>query len=162
MQQMIREIERLQDTWLASVYRTGDVPAAVRLLADGCALANLPAGTGGTGVADIEGYLARDVVPHRPADLALRRVSRTVDTLQLVDELRVRFTHDVELPWLLPGVPPTGRPAEVLAVSVVVVRQARITAHRTLWDHAALLDQLDLAPRPAGGAGAGVSGRGAG
>ena len=54
----------------------------------------------------------------------------------------VTFTHDRELPWLLPGVAPTGRQVEVLAISVVSVRHRSragrtttlIAGHRTLWD----------------------------
>ena len=58
-------------------------------------------------------------------------------------EAVVAFTHDKELPWLLPGSPPTHRRAEVLAISVVSFRHLRInahrtrsllSAHRTLWD----------------------------
>jgi len=56
------------------------------------------------------------------------------------------FTHDRELPWLLPGIAATHRRAAVLAVSVVTVRRSRITAHRTLGDHTALLAQLRLDP----------------
>ena len=52
------------------------------------------------------------------------------------------FTHDRELPWLLPDVAPTGRRVEVLAVAVVTVRRGRIAEHRTLWDHHGLLAQL--------------------
>ena len=68
----------------------------------------------------------------------------------------VSFTHDRELPWLLPGLAPTGRQAQVLAISVVSVRHrsragrttSLIAAHRTLWDQVGLLTQLH--PPPAG------------
>jgi carboxymethylenebutenolidase len=58
------------------------------------------------------------------------------------------------VPWLLPGVPPTGRRVEVLAISVVSAehrsRLGRTTTliarHRTLWDYAGLLAQLRLDP----------------
>ena len=58
----------------------------------------------------------------------------------------VAFTHDRELPWLLPGVAPTRRRAEVLAMSVVTVRHSLVTSCRTLWDHADLVAQLRLDP----------------
>jgi hypothetical protein len=41
----------------------------------------------------------------------------------------------------------TGRHAEVLAISVTTVRQGRLVAVRTLWDHTTLLARLGL---PAG------------
>jgi carboxymethylenebutenolidase len=75
-----------------------------------------------------------------------------VDRFRVVDEERVTFTHDQELRWLLPGVAPTGRRAEVLAVSVATVRQGRLLGLRTLWDLTTLLAGLGLpadAVRPA-------------
>lgn len=53
----------------------------------------------------------------------------------------MRFTHDRELSWLLPGMGATHRPLEVLAVTVW---RTKVTRHRALWDHAGLLDQLRL------------------
>ncbi len=66
------------------------------------------------------------------------------------------FTHDRELPWLLPGVAPTGKRAEVLAVAIVSFRRGEIGVQRVLWDMATLTAQLGLAATPAG-AGAGVA-----
>ena len=78
------------------------------------------------------------------SDLEVRRISRTVDRWRLVDETTVSFTHDRELPWLLPGVEPTFRRAEVLAIAVVSFERARIRSQRVLWDHATLVGQLGL------------------
>ena len=106
---------------------------------------------GATGRDDLRRHLA-DVAAHLPADLAFVRLSRTVDRFRVVDEERVTFTHDQELRWLLPGVAPTGRRAEVLAVSVATVRQGRLLGLRTLWDLTTLLAGLGLpadAVRPA-------------
>ena len=49
-----------------------------------------------------------------------------------------------ELPWLPPGVPPTHRRADVLAMSVVTLRRSQSTSHRTSWDHRGLLAKLGL------------------
>jgi carboxymethylenebutenolidase len=64
----------------------------------------------------------------------------------VVDELVVGFTHDRELPWLLPAAPASQVRVEVLAITVATVRQGRIAAVRTLWDQAGLLARLGLAP----------------
>lgn len=58
----------------------------------------------------------------------------------------VGFTHDRELPGLLPGVAPTRRRAEILAISVVTVQRSFVASCRTLWDQAALLAQLQIDP----------------
>jgi carboxymethylenebutenolidase len=73
-------------------------------------------------------------------------MSRTVDRFRLVDETTVSFTHDRELPWLLPGVGPTHRPAEVLTITVVGFDRGLIASQRILWDHATLTAQLGIPP----------------
>ena len=150
IQQLMWKLEELASAFREAVFGTGDVDAALACLTDDCTLTNVPAGTGGTGTDAVRRYLVDDVLPHRPADLEFRRVSRTVDQRRLAEEFMVDFTHDRELPWLLPGMAPTGRRAQVLAISVVSVRHrsragrttSLIAAHRTLWDQVGLLAQL--------------------
>lgn len=109
--------------------------------------------TGAAGRQDLERFYADQVVPHLPGDLALSRISRAVDRWRLVEETTVSFTHDRDLPWLLPGVEPTGRRAEVLAIAVVRFDRERIRSQRVLWDHATLAAQLglDITARAASG-----------
>ena len=155
IQQLMAEIERLRDAFHGSVFAAGDVDAALEVVAEDCTLVNLPMGTGASAAAGLRRYLTEDVLPGLPSDLTFRRVSRTVDKFRVVEEAVVTFTHDRELPWLLPGSPPTHRRAEVLAISVVSFRHSRInahrtrsllSAHRTLWDDSALRTQLRLDP----------------
>ena len=150
IQELMREVERVRDGFRRAVL-TGEPDAAVALCAEAVTLVELPMGTGAAGRDDLRRHLA-EVAAHLPGDLAFARLSRTVDRFRVVDEERVTFTHDRELPWLLPGVAPTGRQAEVLAVSVATVRQGRLVGVRTLWDLATLLAGLGLpadAVRPA-------------
>ncbi len=79
-----------------------------------------------------------------------RDSSRTADLLnqpRLPGQRRaaqaVGFTHDRELP----GVAPTHRRAEILAISVVTVQRSLVASCRTLWDQTALLAQLQIDPR---------------
>ncbi len=140
----MRAVERARDEFRRAV-STGDVDAALAVCAPDVTLVRLPVGTGAKGAEALRAHLADDVVPHLPAELTRARVSRTVDRFRVVDEERVTLRHDRELPWLLPGVPATGGRAEVLAITVVTVRQNRVAAVRTLWDHAGLLAQLGVA-----------------
>jgi carboxymethylenebutenolidase len=105
---------------------------------------HIPARTGAAGREELQRFYAEDYLPHLPADLGVARISRTVDRFRLVDELTVSFTHDQELPWLLPGVAPTSRRAEVLAIAVVAFERKRIRSVRVLWDHATLTAQLGI------------------
>ena len=159
IQELMREVERVRDGFRRAVL-AGDPEAAAALCADGVTLVDLPVGTGAAGREAVRSHVAQ-VAAHLPADLAFARLSRTVDRFRVVDEERVSFLHDRELPWLLPGVAATGRRAEVLAISVATVRQGRLLAVRTLWDHATLLAGLGLpAGRGASGSGVAVRGRG--
>lgn len=144
IQELMRQVERVVDTYRHDVFVARDVDAAMAAIAPASTLVNVPMTTGARDHDGVRRYLADAVLPHLPDDLDQRRVSRTVDRFRVVDELVVSFTHDRELPWLLPGVPPTGRAAQVMAISVVSVRQGRISAQRTLWDLAGLLARLDL------------------
>ncbi len=144
VQQLMLAVERTKDAFHEAVYTARDVDAALAVIADDCSLTNLPLGIGASTADGIGRYLADDVLPHLPADLTFRKVSRTGDRWRVVDEVIIGFTHDRELPWLLPAIAATQHRVSVLAISVVTVRRARITNHRTLWDHCGLLAQLRL------------------
>ena len=79
-----------------------------------------------------------------PADTEIVPVSRTVGQERVIDELIFRFTHDIEMDWMLPGVPPTGRCVEVPFVVVVQLRGEKIAYERIYWDQASVLVQLGL------------------
>ena len=136
----------LEDAWEAHhrAVAERDLAAVMRSMADGTSVVHLPAMTGGSDRQTVESFYAEQVLPHLPADLALRRISRTVDRWRLVEETTVSFTHDRELPWLLPGIEPTFRRAEVLAIAVAGFRRMKIDSLRVLWDHATLTAQLGV------------------
>ncbi len=54
-----------------------------------------------------------------PPDTEIVPISRTVGRDRIVDEFVFRFTHTLPMDWLLPGVPPTGRPVAVVKVVIV-------------------------------------------
>jgi carboxymethylenebutenolidase len=146
VQDRMLAVERVRDAFHTAVYVDGDLDAALARTADDCVLGNIPSGGGAKSGADLRRYLADDVLPHIPADLTFRRVSRTGDRWRVAQEDLVGFTHDRELPWLLPGIAATHRRVEVLAISIVTVERSLITSHRTLWNHASLVAQLALDP----------------
>jgi carboxymethylenebutenolidase len=62
----------------------------------------------------------------------------------LVDELIVRFTHDIEMDWILPGIAPTGKRVEVATVAVITFRDGKLFSEHIYWDQASVLVQLGL------------------
>ena len=145
--QFMRQLERTWDAHCAALLGRGDAAEAITHLAARSSLQHIPALTGAADRAGVERFYTVDVAPHRPADLTINRISRTVDRFRLVDEATISFRHDRELPWLLPGIEPTHRHAEVLAIAVVGFDHGRIAAQRILWDQVALTAQLGLSGR---------------
>ena len=148
---MTTEIARfmvaLEHTWdahLDALLTRRDPEAALVDAAREPSVAHLPMMTGARGRAAVTAFYAEELVAHLPEDFVRTRISRTVDRFHLVDEATTSFTHDQELPWLLPGVPATHRRVEVLTITVVEFDRGRIAATRTLWDHATLCDRLGL------------------
>jgi carboxymethylenebutenolidase len=147
--EIARFMHKLEEIWdehvTASLGRRDLAGSLANLVAEPTVL-HIPAMTGAAGRAALERFYLEDLFGHLPGDLALTRISRTVDRFRLVDEVTVSFTHDRELPWLLPGVAPTDRRAEVLTIAVVGFERGRISSQRTLWDQATLTAQLGLIP----------------
>src|SRR6202034_4480411 len=75
---------------------------------------------------------------------SIQLVARTVGQDRLVDEIIFSFTHTAEMPWMLPGVPPTGRRVEVPLVAVVGFRDGKLVHERIYWDQASVLKQIGL------------------
>lgn len=144
--QFMRELERAWDAHREALLVRRDLAAALGPLAAEPSVLHIPAMTGAAGRPALERFYADKLLPHVPGDLVLSTISRTVDRWRLVEETTVSFTHDRVLPWLLPGVEPTFRRAEVLAIAVVGFERGRIRSQRVLWDHAMLAAQLGLGP----------------
>jgi carboxymethylenebutenolidase len=65
---------------------------------------HVPVMTAGVDDAELRQFYAMHLIPKMPPDIEMTPLSRTIGTDQLVDEIVVRFTHTVELDWLLPGI----------------------------------------------------------
>ena len=142
--QFMVDMAQVWDEHTGALLGPRDLPAATAKLAAEPSVLHLPAMTGAAGQHELARFYAEDFLPHLPADLTRTRISRTVDRFRLVDETTVAFTHDRELPWLLPGVAATHRRAEVLTVAIVSYRRGQIRSVRVLWDYATLTAQLGL------------------
>lgn len=105
---------------------------------------HVPVMTGGFGDVDVRHFYANNFLPAHPKDTAATLIARTVGTDCIVDELQHSFTHDIEMPWMLPGVPPTGRRVEIAVIAVVQFKDGLISGERIYWDQASVLAQVGL------------------
>ena len=71
-------------------------------------------------------------------------VSRTVGEDRLVDEMIFKFTHTIEMDWMPPGIPPTGKRVEIPLVAIVHFRNNKLAHEHIYWDQASVLVHLGL------------------
>ena len=79
-----------------------------------------------------------------PDDWSVKLISRTVAEDRVVDEVMLSFTHDCEMPAILPGVRPTGRKVTIPFVVVVGFEGGKVAFERIYWDQASVFTQIGL------------------
>lgn len=105
---------------------------------------HVPVMTGGKGYEEVYSFYNNSFVGKMPNDTKFIRISRTMDKNQVVDELIVTFTHDIEIPALLPRVAPTKRYIELPLVVIMKFKGNKIAHEHIYWDQASLLKQIGL------------------
>ncbi len=144
--EVARDVSRnAMETFLLAMLQA-DADAAVHLEDD---IELTPVMTGGVGGDELARFYAHHFIPKCPVNFKLTPISRTIGADRLVDEMLVSFTHDVEIDWMLPGVPPTGKYVEVPTVAIVNFRGDKLYHEHIYWDQASVLMQIGLL-EPAG------------
>jgi carboxymethylenebutenolidase len=143
------ELIRLWEEHLAHEFQTHDTEATLDTMVPDSYVNHIPTMTGGYGRAALRAFYSRDFIPTMPPDMTITPVSRTVGEDQLVDEMIVSFTHSRVVPWMLPGVAPTGRHVRVPLVAIVRFRDGKIAHEHIYWDQASVLKQVGLLSDPA-------------
>jgi carboxymethylenebutenolidase len=105
---------------------------------------NVPLLTGGVGLEEVRKYYSEYFIPKNPPDTEVTLLSRTLGEDRLVDEMIQSFTHTVEMDYMLPGIPPTGRRVEIPVVVVVGFKDGKIASEHIYWDQASVLVQVGL------------------
>jgi len=139
-----QELEHLWAEHLKGEFESKDVEATLATMVDDAYVNHMPVNTGGRGKAALRAFYRDDFIPSWPDDLQTTPLNRVVGAGQLVDELRLTFTHKKPMSWLLPNVPPTGKKIVLDVVVVVQFRGDKLACERIYWDHAAVLRQVDL------------------
>jgi carboxymethylenebutenolidase len=115
--------QAMSDLWdkhMRSEFESQSVEDTLETMVDDPYVNHVPVLTGGVGLEEVRKFYSEHFIPKQPPDAEIIPVSRTVGNDRVVDELIDRFTHTIEMDWMLPGIPPTGRRVEV----AVVVRRA--------------------------------------
>jgi carboxymethylenebutenolidase len=136
------------DEHIGYEFSTHDVDSTIATMVEDAYVNHIPVMTGGYGHEALRRFYREDFIPLMPADTSIKLISRTLGQDQLVDEMIFSFTHTEEMPWMLPGVPPTHRPVEIPLVVVVGFRDGKLAHERIYWDQASVLKQIGLLTDP--------------
>ena len=139
-----RDLSQLWEEHTNHEFATRDTEATLATMVEDAYVNHVPVMTGGAGKDALRIFYSRDFIPSMPPDTKLTPISRTVGENQLVDEMIFSFTHTQEMPWMLPGVPPTNRRVEVPLVAIVQFREGKLAHEHIYWDQASVLKQIGL------------------
>jgi carboxymethylenebutenolidase len=148
-------LSELWEEHIRDEFATRDADATVDTMVEDAYVNHVPVMTGGSGREQLREFYSRHFITRMPPDTEIVPISRTVGRERLVDEIILRFTHTLEMDWMLPGVAPTGRRVECALAVVVHFREGRLASEHIYWDQASVLAQLgllDAAKLPVGGA----------
>lgn len=137
-------LEALWEEHLRHEFETKDTDATIDTMIEHAYVNHVPTLTGGSGKAALNKFYAGHFIPKMPPDTETVLISRTVGTDALVDEFIFRFTHTIEMDWMLPGIPPTGKRVEVPFVAIVHFEGDKLAREHIHWDQASVLVQLGL------------------
>jgi carboxymethylenebutenolidase len=139
--------QALSDLWdehVRSEFAAKDADAALATMTPDAYVNHVPVLTGGVGKEELREFYANHFIPKMPADTEIVPISRTIGSERVVDEMIIRFTHTIEIDWMLPGIPATGKRVEVPTVAIVQFRDGKLFNEHIYWDQASVLVQLGL------------------
>jgi carboxymethylenebutenolidase len=138
------DLTKLWAAHLDGEFVTKDVEATLATMVEDAYVNHMPVNTGGRGKEQLRVFYRDDFIPSWPDDLQMTLVNRVIGEDQLVEELRLKFTHKKQMEWFLPKVPPTNKPVDINLVVVVQFRGDKLACERIYWDQATVLRQVGL------------------
>ena len=139
-----RAMSDLWDKHMQSEFESHSVEDTLETMVDDPYVNHVPVLTGGVGLEEVRKFYSERFIPQQPPDTEVIPLSRTIGNDRVVDELIHRFTHTIEMDWMLPGIPPTGRRVEIPIVVVVQFLEGKIVSEHIYWDQASVLVQVGL------------------
>jgi len=125
-------------------FETRDYVDTLETMVEDAYVNHIPTLTGGVGKKALAEFYSKRFIPQMPPDTEMTPVSRTIGMDRLVDEMIFKFTHTIEMDWMLPGLKPTGKRVEVPLVAIVHFRGNKLAHEHIYWDQASVLVQLGL------------------
>ncbi len=139
--------QSLTDLWeqhLGEEFTTRDTDATIDTMVPDAYVNHIPVLTGGVGHDQLREFYSQHFIPKMPPDTQIVPISRTIGSERLVDEMIFKFTHTIEMDWMLPGIAPTGKRVECPLVVIVHFRDGKLSNEHIYWDQASVLVQIGL------------------
>lgn len=138
------DLNALWEQHLACEFTLRDADANMKTMVAEPYVNHIPTMTGGVGHELLKRFYKYHFIHKSPKDREKTPISRTIGADRVIDEGVFSFTHDEEIDWLLPGVPPTGRKVSIPIVAIVCFRGDKIYHEHIYWDQASVLVQIGL------------------
>ena len=138
-------------TWQQHTYAEfvlKDADAALATMAENPYVLLIGSGVVRVGRVAVREFYADKFMPNIPPDLETTTISQTFGDDRIAEEMAVRFTHTVDMDWLVPGVRPTGRKAEFMIAAFIQFDRGKIAHEHAYWDQATVLSQLGVLNHP--------------
>ncbi len=123
-----------------------DIDAVMATVTDDLVNHNMPVNAGIRGRDAVRTYYKDVFNPSLPDDWQVQSVNRVIGDDQLVEEVRITFTHSKQMDWLMPSLPPTHKRLVTDQIVVVSFRDGKICSERIYWDQLGLLRQAGVLP----------------
>src|SRR5437667_3712896 len=139
--------QRLSELWEEHVqyeFSTRNTEDTLTTMVEDAYVNHIPVLTGGVGRDELREFYSKRFIPQMPPDTEMTPVSRTIGEDQIVDEMVFKFTHTIQMDWMLPGIAPTGKRVEVPLVAIVRFREGKLAHEHIYWDQASVLVQIGL------------------
>jgi carboxymethylenebutenolidase len=162
MNKLTPEQQIMLATWQQHTYAEfvlKDADAALATMTEDPYVLLIPSGTGGSGRAGVREFYANHFLPKIPPDFELTSLSQIFGNDRIVEEFVIRFTHTLDMDWMIPGVPATGRRVEFGFVGIIQFQAGKVANERLYWDQATVLAQLGVLDHPTAAAGVGSAPR---
>ena len=132
-----------------------DADAALATMTENPYVFLISSGTARVGRAAVHEFYSNHFLSNLPADLELTSLSQTFGDNRIAEEMAVRFTHSIDMDWLLPGLRPTHRRAEFVLAAIIEFEAGKVAHEHLYWDQATLLSQMGVLDHPMAAAGVG-------
>ncbi|MDC0707786.1 hypothetical protein POL68_04830 [Stigmatella sp. ncwal1] len=142
----VHEMASHWDDHLHSEFKAKSTEDAMATMTDTPRVNIVPLMVGALNAEELKVFYSKHFLNQLPPDITISPITRTVGQSRIVDEFVLAFTHSIQMDWILPGIPPTGRRIEMAMVVIVQFdpHGVKIESENLYWDMGSIMLQAGL------------------